>query len=83
MAIDQRFCCAQRLGVTWAAVHGLIEQGHLRAEVVSGEGLEGQRLLRIRGQDIADFLDRARIKPRPTRPRTRTPTGPRRRATFG
>lgn len=51
---------AERLGLRLRTVHGLIERGELPAEIIMGRG---RRNIRVRRQDVDDYLDRARVKP--------------------
>jgi excisionase family DNA binding protein len=54
---------AQLLGLALHSVYDLIDRGELAAEVTVPPEPKRRRSVRLRRQDIDDFLDRARVKP--------------------
>lgn len=55
---------ARRLGVQLHTLHGMIDRGELPAEVVRADDRpKRRRSIRVRRQDVGDFIERARVKP--------------------
>ena len=56
---------AEMLGLKHRTIHALIDRGELRAEIVppGKRGTGRRRAIRIRRQDVDDFIERARVKP--------------------
>lgn len=66
---------AKLLGLQLRTVYVLIDRGELQAKVTFPPGPKRRRSVRLRRQDVADFLRRARVKPRELRYRVPTVGG--------
>ena len=54
---------AEVLGLQFRTIYALIDRGELRAEVSVPAGPKRRRTVRLRRQDVREYLDRARVKP--------------------
>lgn len=54
---------AALLGVTNKTVYVLIDEGELQAEITWPDGPKRRRVIRIHPAAVADYLDRARVRP--------------------
>lgn len=54
---------AKLLGLALHSVYDLIDRGELAAEVTMPPGPKRRRSVRLRRQDVQDYLERARVRP--------------------